>query len=116
VIALALDLYCTVYLDGRKTNSVMREALVAALGGEFEGRRLRFGALGVDLFDNSIRGEGEGFLYWPFYLEIEADPEPVDDASFVTAIRSLLGRLKAQGVRTTTACDFEDQLQDIECP
>lgn len=113
---MAIDPYCTVYLDGPKTNSAMREALIAALGGEFERRTLRFGTLGLDLFDNSIRGEGEGFLYWPFYLEIEADPEPVDDASFVAAIRSLLSRLKARGVQTTTACDFEDQLQDIECP
>lgn len=113
---MALDLYCTVYLDGPKTKSAMREALVAALGGEFEGRRLQFGALAVDLFENSSRGEGEGFLYWPFYLEIEADPEPLEDASFVAAIRNLLGRLKARAVQTTTACDFEDQLQDIQCP
>ena len=116
---MADDLYCKVYLKGPEpgpSRPAMQAALIAAVGGRFENRTLRAKGLVIDLIPNTDgRGEAD-FIGWPFYLEINAEPEVVQETHFVAALRELLAGLRAQSIQVVPSCDFEDQLEEFSCP
>ena len=113
---MAGDLYCKVYLNGPRSSADLRDAVAAAAGTGFDLRTLRTDSLVIDLIENTDGRGQTDFIGWPFYLEIDADPEPTTPEPFIASIRTLLERLRTHGVQVVPSCDFEDQLQDLPCP
>ncbi len=68
-----------------------------------------------DEHDENKSDEEDGFLHFPFCLDVEPAAN-VDDDAYVGSVGRLLESLRAEGCRAVAACDFEDELSVRELP
>ncbi len=106
------NLYCKVYVDFPYDKEAMRQLIMAVSGGSPVVRSINTEALQVAVF-KSHSGALSGcadFLYWPYYLEIEALGDDTGEEAYVAALATLIRELRARGFGAVPSCDFEDQL------
>lgn len=101
--------YCKIYVDSDRSFNNLKSTISEFLGSPVEGRTIEGRFMAVDCFENNASGEGNGFLYWPYYLEIEIS-ESANAKDFVIEIQSLINGLKLEEMKLTPSCDFEDEL------
>lgn len=111
-----LDLYCAIYVHA----PVTREQLVAVVlqipGAEKVGRSiLRLLKAEIEVRPNEDASDGlrgnleNGFLFYPYLLEVDALPEQTIEEQ-IALVSALLELLWAQQFNAVAACDFEDRL------
>lgn len=112
--------YCKIYLRGLDDPGRLRERVAGITGGILNMRTVQTpgpGGLLIDVFTRPASrlptaADGEDFLDWPAYLEIEpvvngqAERQPV----FIAEVARLVHGLQQRGLRSVVACDFEAEL------
>lgn len=101
--------YCKLYVASEQSFEGLKLTVSAALQAPLEGRTVEGQFMSVDCFANKALGDGDGFLYWPYYLEIEIS-DGSDEIDFVGEIQNLIDYLKEGGMQIVASCDFEDEL------
>jgi hypothetical protein len=111
------DLYCKVYVDSNLESSDFLASIADVIKGNVSLRTVSNDLLEVSVFSNKdydrIRsGEVDGFVFYPYYLEIEPiDEVTVNSEVYKMSIDNLLKVLWGMGADAVAACDFEDELQ-----
>lgn len=102
--------YCKLYLESSISFDGIKGEIAMIFNSAVEGRTIESQSMLIDCFVNKANvGDGEGFLNWPYYLEVEA-LEGVEGKEFVRNIQGLINALKARSMRVEASCDFEDEL------
>ena len=101
--------YCKLYVKSDRSFEGLKSTVSAALEAPVEGRTVEGHSMSVDCFANKAHGDGDGFLYWPYYLEIEIY-DGSDELEFVKEIQNLIDALKGEAIQIVASCDFEDEL------
>lgn len=101
--------YCKLYVKSDRSFEGLKSTVSAALEAPVEGRTIEGHSMSVDCFVNKAQGDGDGFLYWPYYLEIEIS-DGSDELEFVQEIQNLIDALKGESMQIVASCDFEDEL------
>lgn len=110
-----MDLYCKVYLDSTLPTNDLVELLTEGLGGQHRKWTITTNLVEVYVDENEDFDDGRrhnpdnGFLFYPYYVDMEPKPDVPAD-SYIDAVRRLLAFLKGQGIRAVAACDFEHLL------
>lgn len=112
-----MDFYCKIYLKVGGNLEELKELLANLLRGSVEGRTIIAQGVLVDPFENKAADQGDeanaDFLFWPYYLEVEAEDEnEMSSENFIHIVSVLLRELKIKGVQVVPCCDFESQLAD----
>jgi hypothetical protein len=111
------DLYCKVYVDCNLGSSDLLTSIADMVKGDISLRTVKNDLLEVSVFSNQDYDKGrsrelEGFVFYPYYLEIEpADDVTVNSEAYKMSIDNLLKALWYMGADAVAACDFEDELQ-----
>jgi hypothetical protein len=112
------DLYCKIFVNTDITRDSLIRKVAKFAGGHSEMRIITSPMMEIyvdvnDEYDETkSRGE-DGFLYFPFCLDIEPVANADDDA-YIRSVNRLLENLRAEGFQTAAACDFEDELSQTE--
>ncbi len=109
------DLWCKIYVD----TDISRDELVGVVaqitGGLLDGITVSTGLTDVhisvnDAFDETRRRQRpSGFLYFRYYMDVEAFPDQ-PRAAQIALVSRLLQHFWAQGWSAVAACDYEDEL------
>lgn len=111
-------LYCKMYVDADDISQMeLHSHLVRCLGDRVNsvGQRSIDGALfSIDVmrnedFDSVRRKEPDGFVYFRYYLDVDAVPGQ-QLAEQVALVTQILECFWAQGYAAVAAADFEDEL------
>ncbi len=109
------DLWCKIYVDADISRDELVGLVARIAGGSRHGRTIRTGLVDVpisvnDEFDEIRRKEpGDGFLYFRYYMDVEAFPDQ-PRAAQIALVSRLLQHFWAQGWPAGAACDYEDEL------
>lgn len=103
--------YCKLYIRSDGTRDALLSAISAALGAPSRGWTVAAGSLLVDCLVNKGPRDGDDFVRWPHYLEIDR-ADGADAAAFVADVQRLIDALRAGAMQVVASCDFEDQLRD----
>lgn len=109
------DLYCKIYLDTDYTNLGIMELLKKLTSGFLHRRTIytNWGEFDVIINKDYDRmkcsSTEDGFIYYPYYLEVEAK-NSVAQADYILCIKELLDNLRSVGCKAVISCDFEDEL------
>jgi len=114
------DTYCKIFVNTDITRNDLIRKVAGFVAGQSEMSIITSPMLEIyvdvnDEYDKNKSDEEDGFLYFPFYLDVEPAADINDDA-YVGAVGRLLDRLRAEGFRAVAACDFEDELLLRELP
>lgn len=101
--------YCKLYVESEQSFEGLKSTVSAALAAPLEGRTVEGRFMSVDCFANKAHGDGDGFLYWPYYLEIEIS-DGSEEREFVKEIQNLIDYLRGEAMKIVASCDFEDEL------
>jgi hypothetical protein len=110
-----MDLFCKLFVDAEcdKNELVSRLAEITNGAAEHSSVVTKWCEFNVvrnsDSDERRTNSEQGGFLYFPFFLEIEPS-DGVEHGVYVTGIGSLLTNLWNSGIQAVAACDFEDEL------
>jgi len=110
------DLYCKVYVDGNYECSDLMTLIAEAINGNILLRVVENKLFNVTVFKNEDYdkdriAEVGGFVFFPYYLEIEPNDETsVISAEYKSLVGDLLETLWKAGADAVVACDFEDEL------
>lgn len=110
------DLFCKIYVN----TTLLRADLITLIAERFNAdvrrRSLYFEDIGIDVFENQeadklkIYNEN-GFLFYPYYMDIEPEDEVnLDRNGYVDKVRELIALLKSHSCEVVAACDFEEIL------
>jgi len=107
--------YCQVFVNGAAVWRDLAQLLANALGGVLEFRDIKGSGLWIYVDDNDFhdvsRSHGpDGFLHFPFFLDVEPDGSPESLAAHIADVERLLDVLRGAGLTFVTACDFEHKL------
>lgn len=111
------SLYCKIFLDTRANISRQDVAALVAriLGGAVERFTVAAGRSEVDVRDNTDftparrSDPADGFLYFRYYLDVEAMPGQLRAAQ-LHLVAQLLTGLWAEGFVAVAASDYEEEL------
>jgi hypothetical protein len=115
VTSAVIGNYCKTYLDTDLSKGEVLGLMRAILSGQLESRAtIRTASCVIDVeendqFDEAMRSQPDGFLYYRYFLDIEPG-EGVSRESYVQALSDLLRGLRKHGCKAVPACDFEDEL------
>ena len=107
--------YCKVYLDTDLSKADVLGLIRTVLTGQSESRATISSPSCVvdvednDQFDEAMRYQADGFLYYRYLLDVE----PVEEVSrerYLQALSDLLRGLRKHLCKVVPACDFEDEL------
>lgn len=106
------DLYCKIYVDAPLEKEAMKQLIMEISGGTSIARSITTDVFEIAVFKSRLGAlsGGADFLYWPYYLEVEAVNDVTGEEVFVAALASLIRGLKARGFGAVPSCSFEDQL------
>lgn len=108
------DLYCRVYVAHARDVAALRQKVAEVSGGTVAVSTVSTPVLAVRVGAESrhlpTTDEGDDFVNWPHYLEIDAADDKVTFEAFLAAVARLLDGLRQGGLRTVAACDFEEEL------
>src|SRR5690606_12348537 len=77
--------------------------------------RLEIDVVRNDEFDAVRKQNVNGFLFYPYYLDVEAR-SGVEREQYIDAVRELLQSLWRASADAVPACDFEDELPKRAAP
>jgi hypothetical protein len=109
------DLYCKMYVAIEKSRDELITLLPTLTGGEVSFRTIRSSQSLIDVvsnddFDKELMRNPDGFVYFPYYLEIEpANENGADLDEYKSMLKNLLVSLKEFGAQVVPSCDFEDE-------
>ena len=115
------DLYCKLFVDADDlTQAELQSQLVRCLGNlatsvtsvgqrSVDGLNFAIDVMRNEDFNATRRKEPDGFLYFRYYLDVDAVPRQ-PRAAQVALVAQILQCLWAQGWAAVAACDFEDAL------
>jgi hypothetical protein len=108
------ELDCKIFVDGSLTCLELLNQVARLLTGTVEDSTIsnNWGEIDVrrnDEFDETLRTQfPDGFLYFPFMLEVY--PRPAAEAEARRAVARILEDLWAQQMPAVAACDYENDL------
>lgn len=114
------DLYCKIFVNAPITRDSLIRKVAELAAGRSEMRIITSPMMEIyvdinDEYDETkSRGE-DGFLYYPFCLDVEPAGNADDDA-YISSVSRLLENLRAEGCQTAAACNFEDELLQTDLP
>jgi hypothetical protein len=109
------DLYCKIYVNTDMSKKMFLDFIAQTINGSIELRTVCGPFFEVDVVNNpdaeplQASEQDDGFLYYPYYLDVE----PLDNTkreSYIASISRLLRALWNIGAKAVAACDFEDEL------
>lgn len=111
------DLGCTVYINSDKTRDELVLAIAKIAGGSIRRRTVELPFMEIDVIESDDFDERQmesrynGFLFFPYYLEIEPPQDVIIDSK---EYKQLLERLMLMvfefGGSAVPMCDYEDEL------
>ncbi len=110
------DLYCKVYVDSSAESSDLLAFIAGAVKGNVSLRAVENDLFEVTVFKNEDYDKNKtteigGFVFYPYYLEIEpVDESVVSGEEYKRVVGYLLEALWGTGADAVAACDFEDEL------
>jgi hypothetical protein len=109
-----VDPYCKVYVAEAPDVASLLGLVAQVSGGAVQVSTVATTVMAVRVAAESrhlpLTDDGDDFVRWRHYLEIDAADEHVAFDAFLAAAAHLLNGLRAHGLRTVAACDFESQL------
>jgi hypothetical protein len=108
------NLYCKIFLDCDLNRDQLIQIIVTLIGGRIESETILNDYCEIDIEENEdfhdIRRyeNPDGFLYYPYYLDIA----PVEEvfSSYLEAISRILKNFWSKGYQAIAVCDFEEDL------
>ena len=108
------DLYCKIYVNGILAREDLLQLVSRAVSGPVEYDTVH--AAGTDIYvganddDDALRArEPDGFVYYPYYLDVIALPGQRRN-DHIALVANLLWLLWAAKLDAVAACDFEEEL------
>jgi hypothetical protein len=112
-----VDLVTTMYVRWPGDVDSLAQVVAPLVGGEVQQFNQVTGpVLELDVEENEERdderaaADRDGFLYFPYYLEMEPAAPDAGESGVIAAVAALLEGLAAAGAQVVTAAAFEDQL------
>jgi hypothetical protein len=113
------DLYCQIYIDTDFNPSYLLEILGQVFKGSISLRSISCKLFEITLFSNQSANkekacsDDDGFLYYPYYLEIE--PFDLEELGFtrnayIAEIKSILSFFSNKKIPSAIACEFENEI------
>ncbi len=108
------DLYCKIYVDSSCSKIELVDQISNMVQGEvslrsIESKTMEIDVLANDDFNKDKASQKDGFVYYPYYLEIDA-VEGADSSAYIEAISNMLKELQSSCTNAIASCDFEDEL------
>lgn len=108
------DLYCKIYIFASLSRQSLLEVLAEITHGNLSAGTVEtsWGLLDVlrnNEADLSKVSESDGFLSYPYFMDIEGDSS-VTMPVFSRAVGDVLEALWAKDIKAVAACDFEEEL------
>jgi hypothetical protein len=108
------DLYCKIFVNGAPAREDLIQLVARTVGGTFEFHAVV--AAGAEIYvshndeDDALRArEPDGFLFYPYYLDVTAEPGQTRSAQ-IALVATLLEAFWAAKLDAVAACDFEEEL------
>jgi hypothetical protein len=110
------DLYCKIYVNAPGTQQELMKRIADFMGGLISRRTITTALMSLDVIGNddadqvraSVR---DGFVYLPYYLEIDPlEDREINAAEYIATIQRLLDMLRSAYGRAVASCQFEGQL------
>jgi hypothetical protein len=116
------DLYCKIYIDTDLSEEELIKSIEMTTGSSVSIRTIKTNLMEIDVVvnsdsDSNLKLDEQGFVYYPYYLEI--DPTRLGQISvevYITSISSLLNFLWTVGQDAVPACGYEDMLPRKDKP
>jgi hypothetical protein len=107
--------YCKMFVNAALTEDELLAQIAAILGASRESCWIRCAEFHACIWRNGEfsaekAGEEDGFLYWPYFLDIEPTAG-TSDAAYVAKVKQLFKALRGRGYGVVAACDFEEELE-----
>lgn len=109
------ELYCTIFVDTLVTQQELVRRIAEVVDGHVRMRTIYAPSVFIcvhrneDFDDRRRREPDDGFLFFRFYLEVDAEHGQVRAAQ-IRLVAQLLEYFWASGMRAVAACDYEDEL------
>ena len=115
------ELYCKIYLNALVSKDELLRKIADSCNGAVSVRTVEAALMVIDVVANDSADTNksmapDGYVYFPYYLEIEPrEADGVDPKKYIAAIRDLCSMLQSQygSKNVVAACDFEDHLSDV---
>ncbi|MCG8362981.1 MAG: hypothetical protein MJA27_06560 [Pseudanabaenales cyanobacterium] len=114
------ELYCKTYVKTELSKQELLDRIANIVDGQVNIRTIEAEIMAIDLVENEDYdaeklNETDGFIYYPFYLEIDPVIKPsLSRQSYISGISHLLEGLWNELEDAVAACEFEDQLPSKE--
>ena len=110
------DDYCKIFVDFSESRDVLSKAIQRVVGGTVQQRTVVSEICEVDVirnedFDESKRDSNDGFIYFPYYLDI-TKVDAASKGAFLDHLKKLLHHFWSTKVRAVPACSFEVELPE----
>lgn len=109
------NLFCKVFVDCELDKARLSEFIISKLEGRVDAWEIFTNSSVMSICINKDSNKKmsndpvDGFLFYPYYLEIEP-VNGVDQRDYISNITRLLQSLWEAGFCAVSACDFEDEL------
>ena len=108
------DLYCKIYVNSSWSKTELLNQLSNIVQGEVSLRSIESKIMEIDVivnddYDKDKVAQKDGFVYYPYYLEIDS-VEGVNSSDYIEAIKGMLKDLQRLCANAIASCDFEDKL------
>jgi hypothetical protein len=115
------DLGCTVYINSDKTRDELVLAIANIAGGNIRRRTIETPFIEIDVFENDdfdeqrMKSTDNGFLFFPYYLEIGTPQDViVDSVEYKFLVKQLLVMVfEHGGSAVLMCCDYQEELLGI---
>jgi len=110
------NLYCKIYINTALPRTLLVNFIAKTCHGTVTLRTISSTLFQIDVITNEeadprlATSSEDGFLYYPYYLEIDPQNSAVESNLYVTAIAGLLRSFWEQGATAVASCDFEEEL------
>ena len=114
------DLYCKIYIDTFLSKEALLQAIANFTNGHIFLRTVETDLMGIDVVinedsDSKLMFQDGGFIYYPYYLEIEPTSAGEENSkAFIASLSKLLKFLWTIGRDAIPACDYEEHLPSRE--
>ncbi|GEM_PF-1152498 len=116
------NLYCKIYVNTVLPKTILTQFIANACHGKVTLRTISSMLFQIDVITNDeanpimATSPEDGFIYYPYYLEIDPQDSAVEPALYITAIAKLLLSFWELGANAVAACDFEEELPRLASP
>ncbi|WP_444929706.1 hypothetical protein ACJJIF_18230 [Microbulbifer sp. SSSA002] len=110
-----MDLCCKIFVNAKLSGDQLISWLLESFPGDIDGRTLITPLFEMDVISNEDfdKDKLDDFVFYPFYLEIDASDE-AEEVDYISETGNLLRVLRSSDYAAVAACDFEEQLPEQE--